>query len=360
VLMSLFSFFFAGCKKDDPKPSSTLQNDCTNQTYVAHLENRLAKLPDSAQVAIALIHDGGTEYLGVVNEGGTLKGTNNADKVFEIGSITKVFTGVALSALVTANEASLTETLGEQFDFPLQDGEDITFEQLANHTSGLPRLPTNVDEVQDLDLEDPYAVYTSENLRSYLENHLVLNAPSGTKYEYSNLGTGILGYSLAQKRNTTFEDLLQSIVFRPLAMNSSTTVLANVDPSRLVEPRDINGNLVSHWNFTEPVTAAGSIKSSVADLVKFMEQNFADDAVYNLPKEKTFDRGNGLHMGLGWVIFEQGDYVINTHDGGTGGFSSILMLDKGKRIGVVVLSNVEDFHDSISPLCNDLILVIDN
>ncbi len=141
-------------------------------------------------------------------------------------------------------------------------------------------------------------------------------------------------------------------------MNSSTTLLENVDPSRLVEPRDINGEVVSYWNFAEPISAAGSVKSSVTDLAVFIRKNFEDDIVYDLPREKTFDLGDNLHMGLGWLIFEQADFVINTHNGGTGGFSSILMLDKNKRIGVIVLSNVEDFHDSISPVCNDLILEI--
>jgi CubicO group peptidase (beta-lactamase class C family) len=346
------------CKDDQTLDVSTLGKDIANQTYVDILENRLLTLPNDAQVAIALVHKGNVEYLGVSKEDDVLKGIENANKVFEIGSITKVFTSICLSEMIASNEASLTENLQNQFDFPLQAGGEISLQQLANHTSGLPVLPTNIDEIQNLNEDDPYAVYTYENLKSYLQNHIVLNNTSGTTYEYSNLGTGLLGYSLAQKRNTTFETLLKTIIFDPLDMTSTTTRLENVDGSKLVEPRDIEGNIVSHWNFAETMSGAGSAKSSVTDMAKFIQKNFEDDEVYNLPQEMTFDREDNLSMGLGWIIFDDGIYKILSHDGGTGGYSSMLMLDKSKQIGVIVLSNVENYHNAISPLCNDFIVEI--
>ncbi len=356
-VLLLISIILAGCSDDDSS-SSALQDDIPNQAYVKILENNLSDLPNDAQVAIALIYDGKTEYIGVTNQQNVLRGTDNADKVFEIGSITKVFTGICLSELVASNEATLSETLQEQFDYTLSQGGDITLQQLANHSSGLPRLPTNVDEVQGFDLRDPYAVYSSENLQSYLQNHISLSAPSGTQYEYSNLGMGILGYTLAQKRNSTFEEMLQSVVFEPLDMNSTTTNLEAVEISQLVEPMDLNGNIVSHWNFAETMSGAGSIKSTVTDMAKFIQKNFEDDVVYNLPQIETINSNDNLKVGLGWNIFEGDGYAIHLHDGGTGGFSSILMLDKGKKIGVVVLSNVADYARAIDPICNDLILEI--
>jgi CubicO group peptidase (beta-lactamase class C family) len=141
-------------------------------------------------------------------------------------------------------------------------------------------------------------------------------------------------------------------------MTSTTTRLENVDGSKLVEPRDIEGNIVSHWNFAETMSGAGSAKSSVTDMAKFIQKNFEDDEVYNLPQEMTFDREDNLSMGLGWIIFDDGIYKILSHDGGTGGYSSMLMLDKSKQIGVIVLSNVENYHNAISPLCNDFIVEI--
>lgn len=355
----LFCCFFAtSCEDDDIITSSTLSNDIANTKYVSILENRLSNLPNKAQVAIALVDGERTEFLGAVNENNVLKFKSNADEVFEIGSITKVFTSICLSALVANDEVNLSETLQEQFDFPLKAGGNATLKQLANHTSGIPRLPTNVDEVQGFDMEDPYAIYTHENLKSYLQNHIVLNFESGTRHEYSNLGTGLLGYVLAQKRDTTYEALIQSFIAEPLNMSSTTTLLENVDTSRLIEARDKDGNIVSHWNFAETMSAAGSVKSSVTDMAKFIRKNFEDDPVFNLPQQKTFTVRDNAHQGLGWGILEDGDFNVLLHDGGTGGFSSMIMIDKEKKTGVIVLSNVGDYHSRTSPLCNDLFLEI--
>lgn len=357
----LFIMSILSCNKDDDMSiSSTLSNDITNQNYVKILENRLNKLPNNAQVAIALVHNGNIEYLGVTNENNVLKGMSNENNIFEIGSITKVFTGICLSELVASNKASLTETLQDQFDFQLKAGENITLQQLANHTSGLPVVATNIDEIQGYNPKDPYAVYSYENLKSYLQNYVTLNSASGTKYEYSNLATGVLGYVLAQKRNSTVEEMMQSIIFNPLGMNNTTTLLNKVEPSKLVEPRDINGNVVSHWNFAEIASGAGSIKSSVTDMVKFIQKNFEDDAVYNLPQKVTYNKGNNQYLGLGWTIYKDDKFTIYIHDGATGGFSSILMFDKDKKIGAVILSNVGDYLSTAVPLCNDFILQMSN
>lgn len=360
LLILSVCFLLTSCNKDDDSVSSSskLSNDIENQDYVKIIENDIANLPINTQVAIALVHNGITEYVGITNNDGVLRGINNTEAIFEIGSITKVFTGVCLSKMIWTDEVSLTETLQEHFEFEMPVGGDITLKQLANHTSGLPRIPTNIDEVNDFDINNPYASYSIENLESYLQTDVNLNSVSGTEYLYSNLGMGILGYTLAQNRNTTYEELLQDIIFNPLNMSNSTTLLSNIDMSKLVEPRDINGNIVSHWDFSETTSASGSIKSSVSDMSKFIIKNFDTDTVYNMAQTKTFDIGNNFYMGLGWNLFEVDGYNIYNHNGGTGGFSSMLMLEKEKHTGVIVLSNVEGYNDAIEELCNSLFVEI--
>ena len=344
------------CSKSEPTSHSSLSDEISNQKYVNIIENRLSNLPVDAQVAIAIVKENTTEYLGVINKNGTLRSTQNANNIFEIGSITKLFTSICLSDLIAKNEASLTETLQEQFNFPIQAGGDITLKQLANHTSGLPRLPSNVNEVIGFNQNDPYAVYTYENLKSFLENHVVLNSPSGTKYEYSNIGTGMLGSILAKKRNMSYEELVKITILDPLNMTSTTTLLDNVDTSLLIEPRDNNGVVSQYWSFSEYLTAAGSLKSTVTDMAKFIRKNFENDPLYNLPQQKTFQKEDNEFIGLGWLITEDEDYRVLSHDGNTGGFASILVLDKNKKTGVIVLSNIEAYHPSIVPMCNDLFL----
>ncbi|MEL6123291.1 MAG: serine hydrolase domain-containing protein, partial [Bacteroidota bacterium] len=195
-----------------------------------------------------------------------------------------------------------------------------------------------------------------ENLQSYLQNHMPLDIAVGTSYEYSNLGMGILGYTLAQMANTTYEDLLKNTLTSPLDMTQTTTLLTNVDPELLVTPRTRQGEITSHWNFDETMSGAGSVKSSVQDMAKFIQYNFRNDEIVNRAQQAAFTIDNNLSMGLGWLIYEDEVFRIHTHDGGTGGFSSILMMDKEKQIGVIVLSNVANYDEGISPLCNDFIL----
>lgn len=346
-------------KEENTFEKSTLSNDISNQEYVNILEKQLANLPNNAQVAIGLVRDDTAEYIGVINEDNILKSVANENNVFEIGSITKVFTSICLSELLLSNNVSLTETLQNQFDFQLKLGKNITLQQLANHTSGLPSVPNNVHEVEGFNTEDPYAIYSFENLKSYLQNHIVLDNKSNDVYQYSNLGTGLLAYSLAKKRNTTVDDMMKNIIFNPLEMHNTSSLLNNIDTSKLVEPKDINGNTVSHWNFAETMSGGGSIKSSVADMIKFIKKNFENNTTYNLPQKDTFKISDNLSIGLGWLIYKDDNFTIHNHDGSTGGFTSMLMLDKNKKTGVIVLANVENYN-KITPLCNDLFLKISN
>ncbi len=356
-LVMLFGCLLISCTK--PRyHSSTLKDELNNATFVEIIEENLTKLPAGAQVAIGIIDQEDTEFIGVMNDQETLRSIENEERIFEIGSITKIFTSICLSDLVLSNEASLEETIQDQFDFSLHEGHDITLKQLANHTSGMPRLPSNLISWNDFDDQDPYASYDFDKFKGYLENKLKLKSESGTEYLYSNLATGMLGYILAQKRNSTYEELLQESVFKPLNMDQSTTLLDKVDMEKLVEPRNKKGKIVSHWNFSEITTGAGSIKSSVYDMEKFIRAHFKDDALYDLPQEETFVSEDEFSIGLGWFITERGDLRILSHDGGTGGFSSMLMIDKKSETAVIVLSNVQDFGKYTTALCNELFLTI--
>ncbi len=357
----LIAVLYISCSSDDDgnRLNSTLREDIANQAFVEIIENNISSFPNNTQIAIGIIDNTTTEYLGVINDNNVWQGTSNSSNIFEIGSITKVFTSICLSNLINSNEASLTETLEDQFNFPLQSGSSINLQQLANHTSGLPRLPTNVDEIIGFNANDPYAEYSAANLESYFQNHVDLNAPNGTQYEYSNLGMGLLGYILAKKANTSFEMLMNDIIFNPLQMTSTSTLLTNVDPTDLVSGLDKDGAIVSNWNFAETMSGAGSIKSSIADLEKFVRKNFEDDPIYNLPQATTFNIAEGFKIGLGWHIIEDEGFRVLVHDGGTAGYTSQMMIDKTNKRAVIVLSNVSATthpdSQNIAELCSSLL-----
>lgn len=204
------------------------------------------------------------------------------------------------------------------------------------------------------DISDPYKNYDEKALLDYLKNNMKLDTTPGTKFSYSNLGGGLLGYILCQKAHVTYESLLQQDVLEPLGMKSSTTMLAYVK-DKLVKGHNAAGDVTSNWNFTDASAGAGAIKSSATDMVKFMQANFKPDKVWDLPREKTFSIKDGMDIGLGWLIkTAKGKDNIYWHDGGTGGYRSCLAMDVNKKNGIIILSNLSSFHPlnaNIDKLC---------
>ncbi|AXT52608.1 class A beta-lactamase-related serine hydrolase [Aquimarina sp. BL5] len=332
---------FMSCNSDDAVTGA--EETAFTGEIKSIIEDNTREFPDNTELSIAIIDNEKTEYIGVIKKGNTLEVIDNKDRIFEIGSITKVFTSILLSDLVNKQQATLDETLQEQFDFTLKEGSDITLSQLANHTSGLEREPSNFESA-DYNFEDPFANYTNELLHNYLKDEVVLNNSSGSQYEYSNLGMGLLGHIISKKTGKTYENLLQEIILEPLQMNNSTSVVATVNPTQIVTGLDENGNEIPNWNFSNVIVGAGGIVSSVTDLEKFTHKNFLNDPVYNLPQASTYPIHEDINIGLGWHIFEDEDITALFHGGGTAGYVSFLSVEKRNKRAVIVLSNVSAFH----------------
>ncbi|WP_051263832.1 serine hydrolase domain-containing protein [Tenacibaculum ovolyticum] len=358
----LFIFFLISCNDEEPKIEPTdFTTEIADKNKAALIKENLTNFPNSTEISIAIIDNNETDYIGVLKKNDVFQIANNKNNVFEIGSITKVFTSILLSDAINKGKASLSETLQEQFNFTLKNGGNIQLSQLANHTSGLPRVPTNYDAAPDFNPIDPFASYTPNLLEDYLKNEIVLKNEIGSKFEYSNLGASLLGYILSKKAGKTYENLLQETILTPLQMNNSTTELSNIDPNLLVSGLDENGNISPNWNFTNTSVAAGGIKSSVADLEKFIHKNFEEDDVYNLPQTITYSHDEHQGLGLGWFITGDADFTILFHNGNTGGYSSALAIDKKNKKAVVVLSNVPSKSpnfEQINTMCTSLLKYI--
>ena len=120
----------------------------------------------------------------------TIKLIENHKNVFEIGSITKVFTATLLSNFVNDQKLKLDDNIQDYLDFKINAENDITFKELANHTSGLPRVPSNlINQITGFDENNPFKHYNKEKLKDYLTKDVELNQEPGIKYEYSNLGS---------------------------------------------------------------------------------------------------------------------------------------------------------------------------
>jgi serine-type D-Ala-D-Ala carboxypeptidase/endopeptidase len=300
-------------------------------------------LVDDGQVVglvVGVFRNGESQFLAY---GETAKGSGEKPTektVYEIGSATKAITGVLLADMVRRGElkldAPLQSLLPADVKLDVFDGKPITLEHVATHSSGLPRLP---DNLKPADPTNPYADFTPEQMYEFLRKHKLSRAPG--KYEYSNLAMGLLGHELARSRKLTYEELFLQRIARPLKM-SDTRIALDADQSRrLAKP--YNAALEPEKNWDIPTLAgAGGIRSTAADMLKFVEANLADDEKpltqsIRLSHEKRFGPESGPAVALGWHI--AGDGITRWHNGMTGGYASWVSIVPKYGVGVVVLSN---------------------
>ena len=277
----------------------------------------------------------------------------DGDTVFEIGSITKVFTSTLLADLVSRAELGLDtpvqDLLGDEARMPARNGAEITLGHLATHSSGLPRLPDNFDPD---DPTNPYADYTIENLYAFLSSH-ELDRDIGDTVEYSNVGYGLLGHALALREGTDFETLITERILEPLQMPDTAVELTPALRERLATGHDGRLQPVANWDL--PVLAgAGALRSTVNDLLTFLEANLAlresplHQAMELARTPQQTDPALDMDIALGWIIATEGDRDFVWHNGATGGYASFIGFDAEAGEGIVILSNSQLSVDNLA------------
>jgi CubicO group peptidase (beta-lactamase class C family) len=265
----------------------------------------------------------------------------DGDTVYEIGSMTKAFTGTLLADAVTRGETALDDPvqkyLPESVTLNLtKSGKPITLAHLASHVSGLPRMPENFHPA---DGRNPYADYTAERMYAFLGDFEPSREP-GAKYEYSNFGMGLLGHVLAARENKSYEQLLRARLLTPLGMKDTHIAPdANARP-RLAPGHNPDGDPLPNWDW-DAVSACGGIRSTANDVLKFLAANIdpaspiADAA--KLARKPLAKAMPGNEVALGWHVARKGSLVW--HNGQTGGYHSYCGFVPDKNVAVVVLSN---------------------
>ncbi len=302
------------------------------------------RFPNNAQVAIAIIKDGQTTYFGLKRINDTLIVIQNRDSVFEIGSITKVFTATILANFVINGKLKLEDKINPNFDFSFNKNIEFTYKELANHTSGLPRLPGNMRFAAIFNQSDPYKNYDEQKLDDYLKNDISLDYPKGSKSEYSNLGMGLVSYAMRKYSGNSFEKLARDMIFDKYNMMHSSTDKTKI-ADILVEGLNDRGKPTLNWT-PGALVGAGGIYSTVEDLSKFAIAQFdTTNLELALTRVKTFKETESRDVGLGWFIINRknGDYWY-WHNGGTGGYSSSMVIDVENKNGIIILTNLSSYH----------------
>ena len=268
----------------------------------------------------------------------------DGDTEFEIGSITKVFTGLVLADMAEKGEVKLDDPIQTYLPpgvtAPTRSGKPITLAELAAHSSGLPRLPTNL---ASKDASNPYADYSYDQLWGFLSSYRLPRDP-GSLWEYSNYGFGLLGDLLARRAGTDYESVVKARVIEPLGMASTTVTLTPAERRRLAAGHDALLEKVANWDLPT-LAGAGALRSTANDLMTFLaaQMGLTPSPLQRAMALALAIRGPttnpAVSQALGWAVLHlpTGDSV--GHDGGTGGYRGYIALSPERQVGVVVLSN---------------------
>ncbi|MGJ8662120.1 MAG: serine hydrolase domain-containing protein [Marinicella sp.] len=275
----------------------------------------------------------------------------NTDSVYEIGSISKTFTGLLLAQLIEEKQVELDGAVQaywpEPFELVDKLNQPITLKQLSTHTSGLPRLPGNLP----MFAKDPYAEYDREQL--LLGIKMVQAQQSGSNYVYSNFAVGLLGETLAVVSGESYNSLIKRNILEPMSLNSTYMELDEVPQQHLAQ--GYSGiKAVEPWRF-KALAGAGSIRSNITDLLAFgvSHLNPANAQLSTMTQSATsvhYQQGS-IKVGLGWHIDTAG---IIWHNGGTAGFKSIILIDPVQQkvaAGITNQSN-DSIEDIVAHLMN--------
>ncbi|RSS66034.1 serine hydrolase [Streptomyces sp. WAC06614] len=313
-------------------------------------------------VVVAAVAGGHVEIAGAgtTHAGGAAP---DAGTLFEIGSVTKTFTGLALARMAVAGTVRLDDPLASLLPdgtpVPSRGGHEITLRHLATHTSGLPRLPKGMllRALLRPGTPDPYAGCTADVLLAGLARTR-LRAEPGRRVHYSNLGAGLLGLGLARRAGTTYEELITEHICAPLGMTDTAVSVAGTRPGRLAQGHDGRRRPTPPWHLADLV-GAGGLWSTATDLVTYVRAQLdgvdgdggaeLGEAI-RLSREVEHRTNRFIRKHLGWAAHHlhprQGGHLQIWHNGGTGGFSSFAGFDPETGTAVVVLSNTRRPVDS--------------
>jgi CubicO group peptidase (beta-lactamase class C family) len=308
------------------------------------LVDRIDVQKQAVGIVVGVLTPQGRRIVAYGNMAADNKRPLGGDTVFEIGSITKVFTSLALMDMVQRGEVTLDDPVSKHLPagvkVPERGGKKITLRDLSTQTSALPRMPNNF---RPKDPGNPYADYSVEQLFEFLSG-LQLTRDIGEKYEYSNLGVGLLGQALSRRAGTDYETMIRARVLKPLGMKDTAISLSPELKARLTSGHNQGLRPVPNWDLPT-LAGAGALRSTANDMLTFLAANLslvktplAEAMAAQISTRRPTGAPN-LEIAYGWHVFTAHDKVIYWHNGGTGGYRTFAGYDPKARLGVVAMSN---------------------
>lgn len=336
---------------------SAAAEDITNAIH-AYLQDCVCPEISNGCMVIGIVDDRGSAVAGCGTPDNGTGQVVNGDTVFEIGSITKTFTGLLLQDMVERGQMNLDDPVSKYLpasvNVPTYHGRQITLLQLATHTSGLPDSPGNLDPngADSSARALARARYTFAKLDAFVSSYELTREP-GTKYEYSTVGIALLAQAIALKSGTNYEWLVENRICRPLKMDSTRITLTPELETRFAQGHNFYGDRVSHTDWGA-MAGGAALHSTANDLLKYVAANLGQgpSSLIQLMEKTQVPRFHA-HMdtdtevdtdiGLTWMIMhDSDDTAIIGHGGLTMGFVTFIGFDTKRHRGVVVLCNYLD------------------
>jgi serine-type D-Ala-D-Ala carboxypeptidase/endopeptidase len=331
------------CRADVP-PHTTATTAFPSDSAVLALIRQRVEEKRSAGIVVGLLEPDGHTRIIAFGDPGPGKLTLDGNTVFEIGSISKVFTATVLAQLVQEGKLSLDDHaqkfLPSAVHLPTRDGKAITLGNLSEQNSGLPRMPSNFHPANEA---NPYADYSLAQLYEFLSSYQLTRDP-GASFEYSNMGVGLLGNILSLATGKSYEELERERVWNPLGMTHTAITLTPWMREHLALGHDEQGKVVANWDLPA-FAGAGAIRSTTIDMLKFADANLHPErgplqrAMAFAHEERAPGGAPNVRIGLNWFSVHARTDTIVWHNGGTGGYRTFLGLVPSHKIAVVVMTN---------------------
>lgn len=290
-------------------------------------------LTNRRSIVLAVVDKDNTQFF--------LYGQAKKDQLFEIGSLTKTFTATLLAEEVADGKIKLSDAIPSEYQ---KAGAPITYQHLTTHTSGI--IGGNFPTYKSPNPESPYDGLTVPLFKD-LYNKTPLANPVGTKWEYSNIATGLLGLILGEKNSSTYNDLVINKIFKPLGMTDS---YFNVPADQLgrFPQGNVNGDPWSYWDLYDTgISPAGAIRSTIGDMAIYARANLIPSGTslqtaIETAHKPLYEMSSGAWMGMNWIIEPPKNLIW--HNGSTIGFNSILAISTKYNVAVVALTDTGIFN----------------
>jgi CubicO group peptidase (beta-lactamase class C family) len=276
-------------------------------------------------------------------------GTARPDSIYQIGSITKTFTGLLLAQMAVQGSVSLHEPVRELLPAGTvrkPGGREITLLDLATHRSGLPAMPYNFSHDRSPDPAVAFANYHMANLYAFVAGYGV-DREANPPFTYSNLGFALLGEALAERAGVPYPELIAQRITGPLGMRDTAIALSPEQQQRLIQGYGMRHGPVAPWPM-DAFAPAGGISSTAGDLLIYLEAQMRGDSPALRLSHKPQAAGGGGRIALAWFYNE--DTGTYAHGGDVSGYSTYAFFNlRGGYGGVVLVNHITEFLAALIP-----------